>query len=198
MIKQAMERGFLKAALDTGLSPLSAVTILKQANPMLEYLQSQMQQNPEMAGAAIGGLGGAGVGALTGGEHKGRNALLGGLGGAGLGAGIGHMMGGPGMPQDPQPAPPMEAGPEIPGVPPHKNMAKMWGEMYDLQHGQNPSAIGQLPAGLGDAATSMVDQGAGAMDTASDSLSNILPGGDTRSPGADRADWIMQHLNKKK
>jgi len=53
------------------------------------------QQNPELAGAAAGGVGGAGLGALTG-----QNPLLTGLAGAGVGGGAGYAYGGRGGLED--------------------------------------------------------------------------------------------------
>jgi len=80
--KQAAERGFFKAALAHGFSALEAATLTKQANAFTDFITA----HPGYAGAAIGGLGGAGLGALAGGEkHRGTGALTGALAGAGLG-----------------------------------------------------------------------------------------------------------------
>jgi hypothetical protein len=71
-IKEAFVRGFLNAAL-----------ITKQAFDINQLIN----ENPKAALGIAGGLGGAGIGALAGGEkNRGKGALAGGLAGAGLGA----------------------------------------------------------------------------------------------------------------
>lgn len=94
MKKEAFDRGFFKAALDNGVNPILAVRLLKTANFDANTAMSALKMGlpehltdlmPVALGAEIGALGGA----VTGGQHKGRNALiggaLGGLGGAGVG-----------------------------------------------------------------------------------------------------------------
>ena len=83
-VARYQERGFdLNTAtklLDIQLQKLAAIDWQAMGNKALEYANTP-------AGYAAGGaLAGAGVGALTSKEHRGRNALI----GAGLGAGAGY------------------------------------------------------------------------------------------------------------
>ena len=92
MDKQAFQRGFFKAALDTGLTPLQAANLIKESNFDLKGIENYITDpaNSKMvdtvAGAGIGGLGGA---AVAGHGHKGEGALI----GAGLGGGAGYFGG---------------------------------------------------------------------------------------------------------
>jgi hypothetical protein len=85
MIKQAFERGFIKAAINKGVHPLQAVYLLKQA----------FNWDNAMVPAIVGGGIGAGAGALLAPEkRKGQGALAGGLAGLAGGGylgGAGHL-----------------------------------------------------------------------------------------------------------
>ena len=96
MDKQAFQRGFFKAALDVGLTPLQASNLIKQSDFNLDAIKNYIS-NPNnskvvdsvvdsVGGAALGGLGGA---ALAHKGHRGEGALV----GAGLGSGAGYFGG---------------------------------------------------------------------------------------------------------
>ena len=105
MNKAAFERGFLKAAIDKGMNPLTAVGILKSgfdANTSLEAFKSMVPQdanqlkgliNPALIGGGIGAVGGA----LTHPKHPVEGAL--GMGALGVLAGAGAGMYGQGAGQ---------------------------------------------------------------------------------------------------
>ena len=84
MNKQAFDRGFIKAAMAVGVHPLQAVSLLKQAGGIGDFITdpANAQLVGGLGGAAVGGLGGA----MMGGKHKLRNGLLGAAAGGGLGA----------------------------------------------------------------------------------------------------------------
>jgi len=114
MNKQAFERGFIKAAMVSGIPPLKAVSLLKQANFDFNNTLQALNMVKDTTGAGMaaglgaggGALIGGGLGALTGGagpqdpnhpeqkpeSHHLRNALLGALGGGALGAGAGPLL----------------------------------------------------------------------------------------------------------
>ena len=112
--KEAFERGFVKAAISSGVNPIKAVQLLKQAFDVNSLLQ-MAKNNPTATGAIGGGLIGAGGGALMGGKkNRMGGALAGGLLGAGMGGLGGHYLGNQPTPpskvldwmkheQDPQP-----------------------------------------------------------------------------------------------
>ena len=91
--------GFAKHAQSLGLKGEQTAAILEKQGFDLEAIKAYLQneQNAPMIGAGAGALGGAGLGALAGGEgNRGKGALTGalagGLGGAGLG--MAHQQGG--------------------------------------------------------------------------------------------------------
>jgi hypothetical protein len=90
MNKKAFDRGFVKAAMANGASPLEAVQLLKLAAFDLETSlsalkgavpQSLDQATPALEGAGIGALGGALGGAAIDHKHRVRGAVGGGLAG---------------------------------------------------------------------------------------------------------------------
>ena len=75
----------------------------KEGQEQIEALQKFMEEQAAVEdgentlksigiGAGVGGIGGAGLGALLSRENRGRNAFLGGVGGAGLGALAGYLL----------------------------------------------------------------------------------------------------------
>lgn len=91
MLKTAVEKGFIKAATRNGFKESEAKFIFKRASQGIMDMFHQLQgQHPMATDAAVGALGGAGIGALSAGEgNRMKGALtggaLGGLGGAGVG-----------------------------------------------------------------------------------------------------------------
>ena len=80
----AFEDGFLTKCAEVGLSESQAVNLLKVAN--------YNREDKMLLGGGLGGLAGAGIGAMTAPEGKMlRNTLLGGLSGGALGVGAGAL-----------------------------------------------------------------------------------------------------------
>ncbi len=82
---EAFELGFVKAAMDNGIDPYTALELLKLANPTIPPEMAQSLSDIATTGGIMGG------GAATGGATLG--APLGTLIGGGLGAGLGYLSG---------------------------------------------------------------------------------------------------------
>ena len=88
---EAAQLGFFKAACAAGISAYDAAILTKHAMPDIGQI------DPRLLGMGIGGLAGAGMGALAGGKNnRGKGALLGGAAGAGFGGLAGAMLPGTG------------------------------------------------------------------------------------------------------